>query len=465
MIILKKNRKVFSALLYLLITVFLIIVYFTNSLSASDEIFKNKRISINFRNLDLKEAVIIMADLADHNLICDQSVKGQLTVILDDILFKDAFQLIAESYDLDYTIQKNTIFVSGETIKEDQEKEMIVKNISFDYIDSEKAEKYFNDLYPELDLLNMDSEGLLFKAEKKKLAEIEMLADKLDRPQKQVLIQARLEEISRNRLKEIGIDADDLTSLNIIKDSSENIEKVKLSWPDRLKMFEEEGISEILANPSLITLDRKKAKLIIGDQIPVKLENVEDDKTVSSLSYIDAGIVLEFLPKIINQSQVLLEIKPSVNSIGQVVSDGLPAVNSRSAETTVILKEGEILALGGLIKEDEIRSLRALPFLSELPLLGNLFKSEEKKKLHTELMIFIKTKIINTELKEKENKKAGAADLKEKAEIEEVKSKKAADILKEESNIKKDSADNQNSDSNFIGLTEEELAEILNKES
>lgn len=445
MIKLKKNkgRKV---ILSIILVIILNLTFSTAA--ASDTVFENKKISINFRDLDLKEAVIIMADMADHNLICDQSVTGKLTVILEDILFKDAFQLIAKSYNLDYLIEKNTIFVSGENIKKDEKTEMIVKNLKFKYIDAEKAEKYLINAFPDLEIMNLAAEGLLIKAENDKMEEVEALAEKLDLPQKQVLIQARLEEISRTRLKEMGINPDSLSRLNIIKDSSENIEKIEFTWPDTLKMLEEEGASEILANPSLLTLDRKKAKLIIGDQIPVKLERVEDDKTVSSLSYIDAGIVLEFLPKIINNNQVLLEIKPSVNSIGQVISNGLPAVNSRSAETTVILEEGEMLALGGLIKEDEIRSLRALPIISELPLLGGLFKSEEKRKMHTELMIFIKTKIITTETD---------------AELNLIQKKEKNNIEKNKQLFLDEVKESKNSDNDFIKLTDEELENILNK--
>jgi type IV pilus assembly protein PilQ len=447
-----KLKKIKSKKLLLLLFLILMFNLSVSAADVSDEVIENNRISINFKNLDLKEAVIIMADMAGHNLICDQSVKGQLTVILEDILFKDAFQLIAESYSLDYLIKKNTIFVSGEKIREDKNAEMIVKNIKFKYIDSEKAERYLKNAFPDLYIMNLAAEGLLIKAEKAELDEVEVLAEKLDLPQKQVLIQARLEEISRTKLKELGINPDNLSRLNIIKDSSENIEKIEFTLPDTLKMLEEEGASEILANPSLITLDRKKAKLIIGDQIPVKLESVEDDKTVSSLSYIDAGIVLEFLPKIINDNQVLLEIKPSVNSIGQVVSNGLPAVNSRSAETTVILNEGEMLALGGLIKEDEIRSLRAIPIISELPLLGSIFKAEENKKMHTELMIFIRTKIISTQAEEK---------------IENTNQNSENNI---QNNIKEDkqaaeekTKNNKHSNNDFITLTEEELTNILNK--
>jgi type IV pilus assembly protein PilQ len=199
-----------------------------------------------------------------------------------------------------------------------------------------------------------------------------------------------------------------------------------------------------------MTLDRKKAKLVIGDQIPVKLERVESDKTVSTISYIEAGIVLEFLPKIINQKQVLLEIKPSVNSIGQILADGLPAVNSRSAETTVILENGETLAIGGLIKKDELKTIREVPILADLPLLGALFSASENTDIETELIIFITPEIIETENK---------LSLAEKDEA--VSSQNVKKISSQKEEIKGEKENKRYRE--FKTLTAEELEEILNK--
>jgi type II secretory pathway component HofQ len=207
-----------------------------------------------------------------------------------------------------------------------------------------------------------------------------------------------------------------------------------------------------------MTVDRKKAKLIIGDQIPVKLERIEDEQTVSTISYIEAGIVLEFLPKILNNNEVLLEIKPSVNSIGQILADGLPAVNSRSAETTVVLENGETLAIGGLIKKDELRSVREVPILADIPLLGRLFSAEEKNDIETELIIFITPEII-IEKPEKEFIGGAAAENETKVEdAVEIESINTAD-KKQEIKGEKTNIDNRG----FKTLTAQEIEEILNK--
>lgn len=398
-----------------------------------------KRVSVNLNNVELERALIILADLGGVNLICDSYVSGNVTAIFDEIKFVDALNLITQSFDLSYRKTENTIYVSSRENIEAQDKKLIKKNYLLENINSERAIEHLQKIFSDLNFINLESDGILLEASEKEHQQIEKLIAGLDRPQKQVLIKARIEEISRNKVKELGINPDQLSELSFIKDDSGSIEKIRVNWPDTLKILEEEGASNILANPSLMTLDRQKAKLVIGDQIPVKLERVEGDNIVSSLSYIEAGIVLEFLPKIINDNQILLEIKPSVNSIGQVVSDGLPAVNSRSAETTVILENEQVLAIGGLIKEDEIKSLSKIPFFSELPLFGNLFKSEKSTVMNSELMIFISPEIIYSEntVNKEESKELG---------------KNMQELSTEKENYKS---------SSFIPLTSEEIKEIL----
>jgi type II secretory pathway component GspD/PulD (secretin) len=336
----------------------------------------------------------MLANTADKNLICDSSVIGKLTVIFNDIPFENALDLITDSFNLAYSYENEIIYISTAEKLAAKNKSFVSKNFKLTNLSSEAAAKILLDNFEEIKIIDLDSGGLIVNCRKKDLKNIKNIITKIDQPQKQIMIKARVEEISRSKIKELGINPNQLSELKIIKNDEGNIDKLKPSWPDTLRALNEEGLSNILANPSLMTVDRKKAKLIIGDQIPVKLERVEDDQTISTISYIEAGIVLEFLPKILNDKEVLLEIKPSVNSIGQVLADGLPAVNSRSAETTVILENGETLAIGGLIKKDELKTVREIPILADIPILGKLFSAEENNDIETELLIFITPEII-----------------------------------------------------------------------
>lgn len=385
---------------FLQIIILLLIILFLSAFVNAAEKNKEELISINLREVELESALIMLANTAEKNLICDSRVKGKITVIFNDIKFREALDLITDSFDLKYSYDNDIIYVSTREKMEEKNKSLVSKNYNFKHLSSEKAAEILKENFPEVKLINLNSDGLMISSSDEKLNKIEKIIKKIDRPQKQVMINARVEEISRTKIKELGINPDELSELKILKSSDGDINKLKASWPDTLKALNEEGLSNILANPSLMTLDRKKAKLIIGDQIPVKLERVEDDETVSTISYIEGGIVLEFLPRIINQKQLILEIKPSVNSLGQVLADGLPAVNSRSAETTVILENGETLAIGGLIKKDELKTVKKLPLFAEIPVLGHFFQNSEKQNIETELIIFITPQIIeNNDIK------------------------------------------------------------------
>lgn len=430
----------------LLIFIFVFILLLISALVKAEEKQEAEIISINLKDVELETALIMLAETTDKNLICSSSVKGRLTVIFNDIDFEAALDLITDSFNLEYRYQNDVIYVaSREEIA--AEKKLIDKSYKFSYISSEKAAEILNDNFEEIKIIDLNSDGLIIKADQMQMKEISKIISKIDKPQKQIIIQARVEEISRTKIKKLGINPNQLSEFKIIKSDDDQPEKLKLSWPDTLKALNEEGLSNILANPSLMTVDRKKAKLVIGDQIPVKLERVEDDRTISTINYIEAGIVLEFLPKVINNNEVLLEIKPSVNSIGQVVADGLPAVNSRSAETTVILKNKETLAIGGLIKKDDLKTKIEVPILGELPLLGRIFSAEENNDLETELIIFITPEIINNQATINDKK------------IKSLNKSKINNNKKKDYRVDK----KNNSNKEFIELSKKEIEEILNK--
>jgi type IV pilus assembly protein PilQ len=432
------------------ISILLIILLLLSAFVRAETAAETELISINLRDVELETALIMLANTAEKNLICDSSVKGKITVIFNDIPFENALNLITDSFNLDYSSQNEIIYVSTSEKMAAEKKKVVSKKYKFQNLSSELAAEILKKNFEEIKVIDLNSEGLLVNCQEEDLNELEKIISQIDQPQKQIMIKARIEEISRTKIKELGINPNQLSELKIIKDDTGNIEKLKPGWPETLKALNEKGLSNILANPSLMTLDRKKAKLVIGDQIPVKLERVESDKTVSTISYIEAGIVLEFLPKIINQKQVLLEIKPSVNSIGQILADGLPAVNSRSAETTVILENGETLAIGGLIKKDELKTIREVPILADLPLLGALFSASENTDIETELIIFITPEIIETEnelsLTEKDEAVSNQNAKKISSQKEEIKGEKENKTYRE-----------------FKTLTAEELEEILNK--
>ena len=295
--------------------------------------------------------------------------------------------------------------VEDEEKDEDKEEEEVEAEITItkrniiDYIPIADAQKVLENNFSGLTITtNPEFKELIIKGPEKTVKKATNFLDKIDRAQRQVMIEVRVEEISRSDVEELGIsslseETPDLPRVQFIKspDGAE-IEGVEMQWPDILDYLKRNSSSETLANPHLITLNGKNGKLLIGDRIPVKTTNSDGSE---SIKYIEAGITLNFTPWITQDDIINLEVAPTVSSLGETKYEGYPTIQTREVETTLNLKNGETFAIGGLIQEADKVSKSAVPYLSEIPILGQIFKRTSDEQSKTELLIFITPKIID----------------------------------------------------------------------
>ncbi|MGM0410777.1 MAG: secretin N-terminal domain-containing protein [Bacillota bacterium] len=290
---------------------------------------------------------------------------------------------------------------------EDEEKESedmeinVTKRDIIDYIPLEDIENIIENNFSDLNIsTNPQFREVILKGESSIVNEAISFLEEIDRPQRQVMIEVRVEEISRSDVEELGLNS--LNEENDESDSSfpkisfikeeEILEAVNLEWSGVFDYLNRNSKSETLANPHLITLNGKEGRLLIGDRIPVKTSEGEGEE---SINYIEAGINLSFEPWISQDDIIRLEVQPEVSSLGEEKYEGYPVIQTREVETTLNLKNGETFVIGGLIQEEDKMSESKIPYLSEMPILGKLFSRENEDKSRTELLIFITPKIIN----------------------------------------------------------------------
>ena len=159
--------------------------------------------------------------------------------------------------------------------------------------------------------------------------------------------------------------------------------------------------SNILSTPSITTLDNQKAHMLVGQEIPITtgqaLSNNFDNQ-FRTVQRENVGIILDVTPQISGDGQVKLFIKQEVSSIAGPVSstNSELVLNKREFETTVLVDDGDIFAIGGLLDDNERRTIEKLPVLSDIPLLGELFKSRSKSRTKTNLVVFIRPTILRS---------------------------------------------------------------------
>ncbi|MEP3225959.1 MAG: type II secretion system secretin GspD [Parasphingorhabdus sp.] len=157
--------------------------------------------------------------------------------------------------------------------------------------------------------------------------------------------------------------------------------------------------SNLLSTPSLTVNNNLKGSILFGQEIPISTgEALSDnfDNAFRTIQRQNVGIELEVTPQINAGDEVRLELRQEVSSIAGPVSDDFNEliINKREIKTTVTVGDGEIIALGGLLDDNERRTIEKIPFLGDIPLLGELFKSRGKSRVKTNLMVFIRPKIL-----------------------------------------------------------------------
>ena len=158
-----------------------------------------------------------------------------------------------------------------------------------------------------------------------------------------------------------------------------------------LSALEEDGTGRIVSSPRVITADQVQAVVEAGDEVPYQQAT---SSGATSVVYLKATIRLQVTPQITPEGNVILDVDVNKDSLGTLTSVGY-AVNTKHVKTTALVENGGTVVLGGLFQQNDSTTVDKVPFLGDIPFLGNLFKSTTKISNRTELLIFITPRIIS----------------------------------------------------------------------
>ena len=231
---------------------------------------------------------------------------------------------------------------------------------------------------------------------------------------KQVKIEAKIVEINRGKIKNLGIKwGNDLTNPGTFAfGQGITNSEVGNQWGNfgsyaniqaQLDALIKDEFAKMLSQPNMITLSGTKANILVGGQMPVPTSN--DDGQIQ-VEWKDYGIKLEIEPSVNSDDSIYTTVKAEVSAIDwndshkiYISTSGMsiPPITMRKAESTIILSSGQTMAIGGLISSEMSKDVQKIPFLGSLPIIGNLFKSTSFSRNETELLIFITPTIVDTD--------------------------------------------------------------------
>lgn len=160
----------------------------------------------------------------------------------------------------------------------------------------------------------------------------------------------------------------------------------------------------VVSSPELLVLDHQAASLVVGDEIPVPISQIQSFATSgtpvvgNSIQYIDTGVVLHVSPRVNANGLITLDITQEVSNVATPAANtpvGAPTIEQRKIESTVTVQTGETVALGGLITNQKSNTVNGLPLLSDIPVIGPLFRSTDHSTTRTELLILLSPKVLH----------------------------------------------------------------------
>ncbi|MBN2136022.1 MAG: type IV pilus secretin PilQ [Acidobacteria bacterium] len=413
--------------------------------------YVGEEIGLRFKEADIKDIIQILGDVTGKNFIVDEKVRGKVTINFNSVPWDQALDIILSLNDLGMEKQDNIIIIAPHKKLEDKAKkeralqeerelagptDFVAHRVS--YAKAESVAEIIKTYLTKRGQVVVDKRTnlLLIKELQTNMDSIIDLVNQLDIPTRQVNIEARIIETTRNYEKDLGIQwgwlasADDeygnatrylfphsITVAGATSDAAESGVPYAVNLPGgapssaislsmgnvlgslqfdmTLDAMEEDGKARILASPSISTQNNIEATIYSGTRIP--FTSVVDN--TASIQFIEAKLELKVTPQITSDNTIIMEViveksEPDYSIQITNVQGSMPIMLTKKAEATMLVKDGGTAVIGGILQINDSEAERRVPFFYKIPIIGSLFKANNWSRSDSEMLIFVTPKIL-----------------------------------------------------------------------
>lgn len=404
-------------------------------------------------DVDIRNLLTSIALASNLNIVISDEVQGNVSVKLSNINAQDMIKIIAENNNYMYKFKDNVIYISK------GDKDINLYTVQINYLELDKIAQTINlmltgNLPDKIDdkdkktainnkvMIDESENTISFYGTLKQYEQIKNFLQEQDKPQKQVSLEAKVTAIQKDAAKDLGVSWEwsklpqspeheityDTVKHTVINEDGTKeeitdylpVDEVTRKWNDdenipgvirfgkgvdgypyefyyaaKIDALISDGKANILARPNITTIQGKEAVINIGSEVPVPTVSTTNSTTTTSIKYREAGIILKCTPRVNEDGIITVKVHTEVSSPMYVEDMKAYRFQKRSADTIVRLKDGQTMVIGGLIGSDEAKQMSKIPFLGDIPILGNLFKHIQKSKSDTEVMIFLTAREVN----------------------------------------------------------------------
>ena len=409
--------------------------------------YAGRRISLDFKDVDVRDVLRLIADVSDLNIIAGDEVAGNVTIRLVDVPWDQALDVILLTKGLGFVRVGNVLRIApGDTLKSEDEarlqerrakeklEDLVVKLQPVNYANVKEVQKLVKRLLTPRGTVDVDerTNTVIIKDISSVIDEATALTKAIDTQTPQVMIEARIVEANLDFSQEIGLewgagsqpdeDEEDFTIGGIKPITKQSgafpfngANNVVVSNPItltptglvnlgafllddrfnvdvRLAAAELNGEGKVISSPRVVTLDNREAMIEQGVSIPFQTFENGD----AQLEFIDAVLSLKVTPHITADRSIIMAIEVTRNAPDNSVETptGSPAIAKNQAKTETLVKDGQTLVLGGIYVIDTAENESRVPYLWKLPILGEAFKNRGVRDRRKELLIFVQPSVV-----------------------------------------------------------------------
>jgi len=405
--------------------------------------YKGKPIFLDLKDADILDIFRLIAEVSGFNVVVDPDVSGRITLRMDNVPWDQALEVILKNQGLGREIEGNIMRIAANTKLRD---EHIVKQqledakrkalpidsiiLYLSYADINDMEDACRQFLTERGSIMKDTRvnALIIRDIRDSLTNITELVRILDVRTREVTLNAQIVVTAKNFARNLGIqwggrffaDAEHGNTTgyrfpnNFAVNMNQAEDKYAINYPsgdqiigmtfgnvmDTLRLnvalsaSENEGLTKTIARPTITTLNNESANISSGDKIPYFSNSGLEGADVT---FQDATTSLDVTPHITNDNWIKLDVSVTRDFPGENVGQAGPAIRTNSADTMVLIRDGDTLVLGGLNQSQQSVNNQRLPWLGEVPVLGWLFKNDSRTSTFSDLLFFITPRVMAEE--------------------------------------------------------------------
>jgi type IV pilus assembly protein PilQ len=412
-------------------------------------------ISVDFREAPIEDVLKSFAEQANIDIVKSPAVTGKVTATLTDVPLDEAMDGILGVHGYGYMTTESVVRVIPDDQLEKYQVRMARRVYHIDFADMETLEKALKDMLSSQGriAMNVDTRDLCITDTDDQIAMFDKMVEDMDREVPQILVEARIYDVSCSAYLDFGFDwsagtatvFDSETGLALSgktepftkTDFGSSIKQApKADFDVRLgvlnndvdidatfRAVQDTVKARLLANPKVLVLNGKEAKIKIVSEIPYQeLTQTAGGGNIGTTKFKDVGVTLTVTPNLVRGNKVKLNVHPEFSVQSGTVAINIPSglssvsmaepiVDTRDAQTQTLIGDGQTVVIGGLRKKDVQREVSKVPLLGDIPLLGELFKFRGDKTVNSELIVFITPRVISSpELSDSDTRKLKMAE-------------------------------------------------------